>query len=237
MTAGINDRFDLSCLRSKGAREAQRKITVDGTSEDERIIRSVILNSFTVKEQKALVSKGELLFRVKEQPVGVMAQYYAKEDSVRYLIEIDPMFIDDRGTYLHEIVHHSRMVDDSRKTVLLKTRSESNEKIIIKDRDDRSLEEAATVLEAIARETPYEEAICPSYHAHTADNDVEEGFRQLAEDRKLVAGSAEPGSKGLKGVRAKKAVEKNFDRSNISNLKFGKKSAREKLEEMIGEKK
>jgi len=166
-----------------------------------------------------------------------MAQYYAKKDGMRYLIEIDPMFIDDRGTYLHEIVHHSRMVDDSRDTVLLRTRSESDEEVIIKDRDDRSLEEAATVLEALARETPYEEPTDPSYHAHTAYNDIEEGFRQMAEDRKLVAGSAEPGSKGLKGVRAKKAVKDNFARSNISNLTFGKKSAKEKLGEIIDEKK
>jgi hypothetical protein len=236
MTARENNKFDVSGLRSKGAREAQKKIAVDGTPDQQMIIRSVIANSFTVKEQRALVSKGEMLFRVRDLPLGTMAQYHAKKDGLRYLIEIDPLFIDDRGTYLHEIVHHSRMVDDSRDTVLLRTRSESIERIVIENIDDRSLEEAATVIEALARETPYEEPFDPSYHAVTANDDMKEGFRQIAEDRELVAGSAKPGSKGLKGKRARKAVEENFDRSYISNLRFNKKSAKERLEEIVGEK-
>jgi len=85
---------------------------------------------------------------------------------------LDPDFVDDGGAYLHEIVHHSRMVDDSRDTVLLRTRSNRND-IYDADEIDRSLEEAATVLETLARECPYKQPTVPSYHEYTADGDEE----------------------------------------------------------------
>ena len=235
MTAENDDRYDVSGLRSKGARNAQRKIAVDGTPEQQRIIRSVISNSFTIKEQKALVSKGDLLFRVTGQPENVAAQYFAKEDGQAYVIEIDPSFVDDGGTYLHEIVHHSRMVDDSRDTLLLRTRSVRND-IYDADEIDRPLEEASTVLETLARESPYRQPAVPSYHDYTAGGDENEAFKQIRADRERVAGSAETGSKGLKGARAKNAVEKNFENSHISELRLddGGPSAKERLNDISG---
>jgi len=63
----------------------------------------------------------------------------------------------------------------------------------------------------------------------------ERAFEHIKEDRKSVAGSAEPGSKGLKGVSAKKAVERAFGRSHISDLKLDRKTAKERLDEICRE--
>ena len=60
----------------------------------------------------------------------------------------------------------------------------------------------------------------------------------IRKDRELVAGSAEPGSKGLKGEEAKKAVETKFKRSKIKDLvmpEFSKISAEDRLDELLDE--
>jgi len=232
MTKRKDERFDVSGLRSEAAKGVQRKIAVEGTPEQQRIIRSVIANSFTIKEQKALVSKGGLLFRIGDLGGDVAAQYWGKRNGDVYIIEIDPKFVDDGGTYLHEIVHHSRMGDDTRDSVLLRTRSKRNDIIFLPTEDDRSLEEAATILETLARETPYKDPIVPSYHCGPAGNDKKKAFEHIKEDRESVAGSAEPGSKGLRGLRAKKMVEKMFGRSHISDLRLDRQTAKERLEEL-----
>ncbi|MCL2712668.1 MAG: hypothetical protein FWD37_05305 [Methanomassiliicoccaceae archaeon] len=217
-------------------KDIQGRIIVYGTPEQETIIRSVIENSFTVKEQKALVCKGDLIFRVTELPESVMAQYLGKKEKNTYVIEIDPEFIDNGITYLHEVIHHSRLVDDSRRTVLLRTRNERDDTTLIKNTDERTLEEAATILETLARSTPYEEPMVTSYYYLVASKNKARGFVLIKEDRELVAGSAEPGSKGLKGEHAKKAVEDNFETSHISNLRLEKKTAKERLKELTGDK-
>ena len=210
----------------------QNRIDIEGTPEQQKKILSVIADSFTTKEQRALVSKGSLLFKIADLGDDVAALYWEKKDGKNYTIEIDPKFVDDGGAYLHEIVHHSRMVDDSRTTVLLRTRSKRNDMIFLSNEDDRSLEEAATVLETLARETPYKDPAVPSYHCGPAGMDKKTAFKHIREDRELVAGSAEQGSKGLKGVRAKRAVEEMFNRSHISDLKLDVRSAKERLKEL-----
>jgi len=234
-----SDLYDVISLKSKGAREAHGMIAVDGTPEQQRLVRSVIENSFTVKEQKALVKRGGLVITFSDLGKNVAAQYSGKADGMAYKIVVNPDFIDDRNSYLHEIVHHSRLVDDDRKSVLLQTRSTDKNKSLVRisSVDDRSLEEAATVLESLARETPYKESIFPSYHADTAKNDLLVAHRQIKADRELVAGSAEEGSKGFKGVRAKKKVESEFHRSHISSLKLDNLTAKQKLEELSKQKK
>jgi len=99
------------------------------------------------------------------------------------------------------------------------------------------LEEAATVLETLAREPAYKSPTVPSYHHGPAGGDERTAFEYIREDRKLVAGSADPGSKGLKGARAKRSVEKNFEDSHISRLKLpgSRMSAGERLKELSKE--
>ena len=199
MTAENDDRYDVSGILSRGARNAQKKIAVDGTPEQMRIIRSVIANSFTIKEQKALVSKGCLLFRIGDLGGDVAAQYWGKRNGDVYIIEIDPKFVDDGGTYLHEIVHHSRMVDDTRDSVLLRTRSKRNDIIFLQTEDDRSLEEAATILETLARETPYK---VRSYRRITAVLPGTIRKRHLSTLKKIVNRSRGPRNRGAKVSRA-----------------------------------
>ena len=225
-------------LLSKGAKEAHGKIAVDGTPEQIKKIRSTIANSFTVKEQKALVKKGGITVHVVDLPGDNAAIYKGKSNGMSYQIFVDPKYIDD-DSFLHEVVHHSRMVDDGRSGILIKSRSSNDQTVRILT-DDVALEEAATILETLARCSPYTPTIDVSYHALVANGKTKKEWEKdardkIEQDRELVAGSASPGSKGLRGKRAKDSVEKNFDRSNISNLIIAKrspKSAKQRLREL-----
>jgi len=129
---------------------------------------------------------------------------------MRYQIKIDPRQVTEGNWFfLHELIHHSRMVDGDRKGVLMRTRNQDSDIIMILP-DDASLEEAATMLETLARMTPYTEPGNASYYIHVARKRGRMVYDVIREDRELVAGSAEEGSKGLKGKRAHDAVEKNF---------------------------
>ena len=149
-------------------------------------------------------------------------------------VGINSIYLDDGDTLLHELIHHSRMVDESRDSLLLRTRSRSDAQIRI-PRNDRSLEEAATILEALARQNDYMEPSVPGYHSDESVSKGRDPFESICNDRTLVAGSAELGSKGLKGMHAKKAVTDNFRCSDISNLilsEHGQISAKDRLDEI-----
>ena len=126
------------------------------------------------------------------------------------------------------------MVDGDREGILLRTRSQDSDIIVILP-EDHSLEEAATMLETLARMTPYTEPGNASYYIHVAKECGRMVYDIIREDRELVAGSAEEGSKGLKGKPARDAVEKNFEESKISDLTLSKRglaSAKERLKEL-----
>lgn len=232
--------FDVIGIRAKGAIEAHGKIAVDGTPEQQEILRSVIADCFTVKEQKALVKKGGVVVHIDDLPDGYAAIYQGKKDGMSFQITVDPKYVkktDD--SFLHELVHHSRLVDDDREGVLMRSRS-SDESLVVVLPDDVSLEEAATVLETLARHTPYDDPEYPSYHGYVGALKGKDPFELIRKDRELVAGSAAPGSKGLRGKRAKNAVKTNFDKSEIKDLVIthvGPKSAKDRLDELTRDKK
>jgi len=154
-----------------------------------------------------------------------------------YEILISPEEIyEGNDSFLHELIHHSRMVDDDREGILLRSRSTSRD-LFVTPGEDRSLEEAATVLETFARMTPWSRPYHPSYHQAVAVIKGRNPFALIDEDRKLATRSADPGSEGLKGEGARTSVEINFEKSNISFLilpLFSEKSARERLRELEG---
>jgi len=214
--------------------ETLSNIVIIGTPEQQVTVRKIIAESFTVKEQKALVQKGKMVIYVKELPSNIAAVYDGKSDGVNYRLAIDPSLIDDGDSLLHELVHHSRMVDDSRDCIILRSRSKSAAVIEI-DPDDRALEEAATILETLARQHGYVEPIVSGYHGDESVSRGRDPFVLIRRDRELVTGSAEPGSKGLKGTRAKKAVKEKFRDSEIKDyvmIKRSPKSAKDRLDEL-----
>lgn len=227
--------FDLRGHMSKGAQEAHGKIAVDGPPEYRRMARDLIADSFTVAEQKALVKKGGLTIEIKELPDGTAARYYGKRDGMSYRLEVSPEHLDVSGSMLHELVHHSRMVDETRDHILIRSRSKSG-KYVLLDPDDVALEEAATIMETLARQSDYVDPDDASYHGYVDSCGNRKGLKFLKEDRELVAGSAEPGSKGIRGRRARKKVIETFEDSNISRLvisQHSQKSAIQRFKEIL----
>ncbi len=207
--------FDLSALKTRGRKDAQGKIAVvGGTKKEQERIRKMLSESFTLKEQNAL-SKDGLTVEI-TRLTGNAGEYHGRSDGMTYRIMVDPRFLDD-DTLLHEMVHHSRMVDKDRKSPLVRTRSESNFRVLVKHQDV-SLEEAATVAETAARQGNYVPPDNPHYYGPISRINGKKPYKMIAEDRALFAGSAENGSNGTKGKRAIKAVEDRFDSSHISEL-------------------
>ncbi|MDD2627121.1 MAG: hypothetical protein PHI87_06205 [Candidatus Methanomethylophilus sp.] len=208
--------FDLSALKTEGRKEAQGKIAVvGGTKKDQERIRKMLSESFTLKEQKA-ISKDGMTIEVTDLPRSYAGQYYGKSDGITYLIKVDPNYLDD-DTLLHETVHHARLVDKGRGSNLVKSRSVYPDRVGVRG-NDMALEEAATVAETHARQGDYRVSSNPHYYGLIMDDKGKDAFVMMKEDRELFAGTSETGSKGLRGKRALKAVEVNFDKSNISDL-------------------
>ncbi len=208
--------FDLNVLKSQGRKEAQGKIAVvGGTKKDQERIRKILGDSFTLKEQRA-ISKEGMTIEITDLPEGYAGQYYGRNDDITYLIKVDPRFLDD-DTLLHEMVHHSRLVDKDRTSTLVKSMSKSNAKILVNPRDV-SLEEAATVAETTVRQGDYIQPKDPHYYGPISKINKKDPYAMIVEDRVLFAGSAEEGSRGIRGKRALTAVEQNFDKSHISDL-------------------
>ncbi|MCL1983849.1 MAG: hypothetical protein FWG58_00435 [Methanomassiliicoccaceae archaeon] len=224
--------FGNKDISDTDASDIRDRIDVVGTPEQAIKIYGVIERTFTNEEQKALVEKGNMKIIVREIEKNIAAIYLGKSDGGSYKIIVDPRCIESE-LFLHELIHHSRMVDDDRQDILIRSRSESDS-VIMMHKDDRSLEEAATVLETLARHSPYKDPKVPSYHNRVAAS-KEEAFVKIKEDRELVTGTAEEGSEGLKGKEAKDAVTKNFKDSHISDLvikELSPKTAKDRLNEL-----
>lgn len=226
--------FDLSALKTQGRKEAHGKIAVvGGTKKDQEKIRKMLSESFTLKEQKEISKEG---VTIEITDIDDAGQYHGKRDGMTYLIRVNPDFLDD-DTLLHETIHHSRMVDPSRKTKLTSSRSKSRERVIMIDKDV-SLEEAATVAETAVRQGGYTASKNPSYYGILSKDKKTDPFEMMREDRILLAGSSEVGSSGLKGKRAISSVERNFENSHISDLnlkgynKLPDKKAKDRLKEL-----
>ena len=218
--AGIDDpdsgMFELAALQSAGRKEAQGKVAViGGTKKDQETIREVLNNSFTVREQKEMF-KGGMTVEVVKLKDGVAGEYHGRKDGMSHHIRIDPRYIGDGDTLLHEAIHHARLTDPKRKETLTKSRSVHPERIAV-DYKDVALEEAATVSETLARQRDYQQPSNGGYYSLVPKNG-KDAKTMILEDRQLYAGSSETGSKGLRGQRAIASVERNFDESHIADL-------------------
>ena len=211
------DIFDVRNLKRKGSKEAQGKVAVFGDKGDREKVRRTIEDSFTVKEQKALVEDAGITVTVKSLPADRAAQYRGMDNGMSYAIDVDPKTIQDPDSLLHELVHHSRLVDKNREGILTKSRSQDGREIKMRA-EDLALEEAATVSETLTRMTPYRKARDASYHGLVGRKKGKDPFRLIEEDRRLFVGSSVEGEKGFRGKKALKSVERNFEDSHIKDL-------------------
>lgn len=244
--SGIDDpesgMFELSILQSERRKEAQGKIAVvGGTKKDQETVRKMLTESFTLTEQKEMFKNG-MTIEIVDLKGRCAGEYRGRVDGMTYLIRVDPDYLDDGDTLLHEMVHHARLTDSKRGSLLTKTRSKDKNTVRVM-LNDVSLEEAATVSEALARQGDYKQPTNSGYYGILSRQKKKDPSVIIAADRELYAGSAKTGSEGLKGQRAIRSVEKNFDKSNIADLnlkdvpredriKFPDKIARDRLKEI-----
>jgi len=216
--------YDVKTLKKQGSKEYQKKIAVDGTEREQKIVRKTIENSYTVAEQKNMVKKGGLVISVCDldsERTGKAGGYEGMRNGMSYRIRVDKNHVGDGDTLLHETVHHSRMVDDSRDSPILKSRSKSD-KLVSVYPVDVALEEAATVAEALTRQSDYRPPDDSGYYGLVSRSTGKNAKKLIEEDRRMFVGSSAPGSKGLKGQRAKKSVERGFSSSNIKDLNLNR---------------
>jgi len=213
----------------KGARASQRQIAViaqnDGESNN---IRKSLEKAFTNRELDAMVKDSGLTIFVDETLPG-LGIYYPDLNLIILNSKAGP------GTTIHEATHHLRKSDPERKNVISKSRFWSGNYT----KDDETAEEATTTAETFIRLDPDDDNGYMSYYTSlfeiSKDDITEENIAKTAtkikavidEDRKLFKGNA----KRLRGKRAVNTLEKNFNKSNIGNLKLpkGKQTAKQYL--------
>jgi len=228
---GCKDDADENSICVRGGKN---NVLVEGTPQQKESIEAVMTNCFTQEELKAMIREGDLIISVEPLPFGIAGVYDGKENGSSYKIHINTLCLDDGDTLLHELIHHSRMVDKSRESILLRSRSISDT-VPEFNYDDRSLEDAATTLESLARQSDYVEPFIPGYYSTKSVSKGRDPFDIIRKDRELVTGSAAPGSRGFKGIAARNVVEATFNDSEIKDLiisEFSDISAKDRLDEL-----
>ncbi len=110
--------FDVSSVRDPEKRKAQRRIAVvDADPEENERIRKILSDSFTAEELRQMVADGSFVIRSVPYMGGATGCYYRRQDGVEI-----PLIVLDKGNtpdmMVHEMTHHSRAVDKSRKGIL-----------------------------------------------------------------------------------------------------------------------
>ena len=203
-------------VKENKRRTAVRKKTPKGIevttqmSSDEDFIMKILKSSFNDKEVSALSKYKKLEIMVDPNLWDAAGDYTIEKNLVR----IRPNSV-LQNTIIHEIVHALRWNDDSRTDPVTVSRRSSE------DPNDKNLEEAATVAEMVIRLNPYVRVEYAGYYneleiAETTDD----AYEMMDEDRELFVGNSTEGAPGLKGKDALKSLSKNFDKSNIGELKM-----------------
>lgn len=110
--------YDVSSVRDPDKRRAQRKIAVvDADPEETARIRKVLSDSFTAEELHRMAADGSFVIRSVPYMGGATGCYYRRQDGVEV-----PLIVLDRGNtpdmMVHELTHHIRAVDTTRKGIL-----------------------------------------------------------------------------------------------------------------------
>ena len=110
--------YDVSSVEDPEKRRIQRRIAVvDAGPEEQRRIRKVLSDSFTAQELRDMASNGSFVIRSVPYMGGATGCYYRRQDGVEI-----PLIVLEQGNtpdnMVHEIVHHLRASDPSRKGML-----------------------------------------------------------------------------------------------------------------------
>lgn len=229
--AGIDTRdspiYDVSGV-PESKRHAQRRMAVIADPEEAQRIRRILSENFTREELEAMASNGSIVIRTIPDCGDATGCYYRRQDGVEV-----PLVVLERGTtpdgIVHEMVHHLRAVDDTRKG-LLRTAFPSDrtgrlnegvfKRLTKRQRDDIvEREERATVAETVAR-TGIDP--CQSgYYDGVQGVDPREAYVQ---DKYIVTGMPEDTPPyelpRLKGKAARNAVSNGYEYMNVARARI-----------------
>jgi len=231
--------YDVSSIRGKAMRKAQRKIgVVSENRAEQRRIRKVLETSFTAAELEEMTGNGSFVIRTVPSCGGATGYYLRKQDGV----EIPLIVIEERTTadgIVHEVVHHARTMFSRKgitRTAFPTERdgtldSDAYGRMSRRDRDRIvNVEEAMAVAETVAR-TP-KDRLQSGYYDKVPERDARSAY---IEDRHVMAGK--PMSvpdfmivpqKGKRAIRSteEKAMNTNIAMAEILSREPAKKSQR-----------
>ncbi len=203
-------------LALRDPKQRGRLQVVNATPKQEKEVKAGLRRQFSASEL-ATIAAAERPYRVVvalPRERGASGVYRPAAN----IAAVGPQYLGGE-TLVHETVHALREDDRSRTGPVATGRARGRERKPLAPAD-RSLEEAATQAETVARVRPFskknsEPPFCGYYRscATSAHPDIS---RFAAEDRRTVAGwSARP----LRGKRMAAALESNFTETNISRYR------------------
>lgn len=220
--------YDVSGVPD-GKKHAQRRIAVIADPEEAQRIRQILSESFTREELETMASNGSIVIRTVPDCGDATGCYFRRQDGVEV-----PLIVLERGTtpdgVVHEMVHHLRAVDPSRKGVL-RTAFPSDKtgrldsgilrRLSKRQRDDIvEQEERATVAETVARTgiDPYQSG----YYDGVPGVDPRTAYVQ---DKYIVTGRTPEDTPPyqlpkLKGKAARNAVANGYEYMNVARSRI-----------------
>lgn len=213
--------FEEIATAAKSAQYTGKKMAMLMPPSSAEKVRKVLGDNFTAKELKDAVRGGGLVITEGNTGKGVAGYYRGKMDgNDTPLIKLCPGAGAD--TITHEFVHHLRRVDESRGGVTrtpmkLDEGNLLNRKFLYSKEWDSAvnLEEAATVAETTARTRKRTQHPTGYYEDIKGDGTMHSRYHK---DRDTLVGKVDV-EKPLRGKRAIKKVDKEFENLEIAKLR------------------
>lgn len=219
--AGIDDGRSKDMPRTKKLRRAAGgRILIRGSAWDKLAIETALSSSFTEDELRAAARAGLYIRKIPESQT--LGGGYSRRQDVHETPRIK-LNVTRPDVVAHEFVHHLRFTDPSRNGLNRHYESDDVEVIgpggVPKGFSADTIsnfEEAMTVAESQARMGSVPR-IPSGYYDHVP-RDGKSYHEMSAEDYRIITGTKPfPGPK--RGKPVLKALEQNFDRTNISGLR------------------
>ena len=207
--------YDVSGLKGRRMKAAQRKIGIVTPSADEqRRIRKILSEAFTAAELDDMTRDGSFVIRTRPNCGSVMGYYLRKADGQEIpLITLEEGVSPD--TVVHETVHHARTCRRSgryTKTAFPMKGGRLDEAYYGLSQHQRDMindaEETETTAEATART---KRDPCPTGYWDNVG-----GREAYIRDKTALARSCGGGDCTLKGAKAVRTVERNYDKLDIA---------------------
>lgn len=226
--------YDVSEV-PKSKKASQRRMAVIAEPEEAQRIRRILSENFTAEELEVMASNGSIVIRSVPSCGDATGCYYRRQDGIEV-----PLVVLEKGTtpdgVVHEMVHHLRAVDDSRKGVLRTAfpsdpsgRLKSRWNRMSKRRRDQVVEqeERATVAETVARTGI--DPVQSGYYDGVEGRDPRAAYVQ---DAYIVTGTDPDAPVSdvprLKGRAARNAVVNGYEYMNIARAKILSQSVRKR---------